>query len=214
MASRSRRTPLPIPTSIRQFRPRRNFPGPGHQLAHQLHDREQSARAVHVGGSVQRGATGHEERDDIGDLPELARCASAVHDQCECAVARIWPAVLASPATARQQRQYLSVHLRRNLQSRTSSLRTVATRSGSKLSLFGFYALSFADSDLGSGGPLSVGGSGGGGFRRGLRRRRLSDAGVRFRLLQSFSRLGPALRSTCAVACFSAVRFRCRTRCG
>jgi hypothetical protein len=35
---------------------------------------------------------------------------------------------------------------------------------GSKLSLFGFYALSFADSDLGSGGPLSVGGSGGGGF--------------------------------------------------
>ena len=33
---------------------------------------------------------------------------------------------------------------------------------GSKISLFGFYALSFANSDLGSGGPLSVGASGGG----------------------------------------------------
>ncbi len=36
---------------------------------------------------------------------------------------------------------------------------------GSKISLFGFYALSFADSDLGSGGPITIGSSGGaGGF--------------------------------------------------
>jgi Carboxypeptidase regulatory-like domain len=36
---------------------------------------------------------------------------------------------------------------------------------GSKISLFGFYALSFADDDLGSGGPLTVGATGGaGGF--------------------------------------------------
>ncbi len=34
---------------------------------------------------------------------------------------------------------------------------------GSKISLFGFYALSFADSDLGSGGPVTIGSSGGGG---------------------------------------------------
>jgi hypothetical protein len=36
---------------------------------------------------------------------------------------------------------------------------------GSKISLFGFYALSFADSDLGSGGPIAIASSGpGGGF--------------------------------------------------
>lgn len=39
---------------------------------------------------------------------------------------------------------------------------------GNKVSLFGFYAVSFADSDLGSGGPISIGSSSSGGFGGGF----------------------------------------------
>ena len=133
----------------------------GENVAHDVPGFSQSAHTVHHGSGVQRRAPGHQERDSVGHLSEFARRTSALPAQRQCASAGN-VSIPTDPTSGIRPfggttniYQYSSEGVFEQNQMIVNGRVSV----GSKLSLFGFYSLNFANSDLGAGA-----GGGGGSF--------------------------------------------------